>query len=149
MCKSMLKVFCISLVLFSSLSNACQPEFDDRSLSARLKSSFEKSEIIAFVYVNKVETSDEGELNTHFTVLESFKGNVQSFETGWVAYCCLCHMHFMQNQAYLVHAEPREGHYFINAHDLSKELKYVSPKELKYLRKYSKKHITSSGTRTQ
>jgi hypothetical protein len=130
----------VFLLIFVSQNNfACSPVTSKKmNLREEVTSSFSNSKVVAFVYVDRVEKGSKEfeKFNTHFKVLESFKGDSKDFSTGWLSECCTCEMHFIEKSAYIVYAyENDDGTWFISGFGPSKELSYVTPKELRYLRK--------------
>ena len=119
---------------------ACSPVFSGKreSVKTLTKESFERNDVIAMAAVTKIERNFEGEVNTYFDILHSYKGDLNSFETGWEAECCMCNMQFKEGKAYIVHARRYENGYWISEFGLSTEISHLSPKQLKYLQKYSK-----------
>ena len=121
----------------STQSEACSPVLtkEDRSLRLQIKKAFTTEDLIAYVYVEKVERKNE-EYNAHLRVLESFKGDVKLFETGWRPECCMCDYQFKEHTVHLIYASKYEEFWSIWEFGPSKELKWVEAKDLKYLNKY-------------
>lgn len=118
-------------------SDACSPILtkEDRSLKLQIKKAFKKQDLIAYVYVEKVERTDE-EYNAHLRVLELFKGHETEIQTGWLPHCCMCDYQFQDNTVHLIYASKHDDRWFIWEFGPSKELKWVTAKDLKYLHKY-------------
>lgn len=96
-------ILLISLLMISPEILACSPVFNGKKVSVKTltKESFESNDVIAIALVTKIERNSQNEVNTHFNILHSYKGNLKSFETGWDAACVICslmkgrHMFFM------------------------------------------------------
>ena len=136
------------LLIFSSQNLfACSVVGKKTSLHKQVTSAFGASEVVAFVHDDQVEKREGKfkEFNTHFRVLESFKGKGVKFSTGWLPECCTCEMHFKEKSVYIIYAsQNKDETWFIGGFGPSKELSYVSPKELKYLRKLKDKDLKES-----
>ncbi|WP_299973846.1 hypothetical protein [uncultured Pseudoteredinibacter sp.] len=142
---NMIKLTILTLVLLlGPLANACEPVIssDKKPLKETISNSFDEADLVAIVYVQNIsKDNDSGEVDTHFKVLESFKGLEDDFSTGWVAGCCLCQKHFEQGKAYVIYALRPDDHrkyWEINGYGPSKSITQLSVSEFSQLRKLSK-----------
>lgn len=134
-----MKIFLLSIMLLfaSSQSKACSPVLtkEDRNPKLQIKKAFANEDLIAYVYVEKVERKND-EYNAHLRILESFKGQEQLIQTGWRPECCMCDYQFQEKTVHLIYARKYDEFWSIWAFGPSKELKWVTAKDLKYLHKY-------------
>ena len=131
-------ILLLLIILTATLqAEACSPVLtkEDKSLRLQIKRAFLKDDLIAYVYVDKVERRAE-EYNAHLRVLESFKGSVKSLQTGWLPECCMCDYQFNEHTVHLIYAKKYEEFWSISEFGPSKELKWVGAEDLKYLNKY-------------
>lgn len=84
----------ISLLIASPQVLACSPVFSGKKEGVKTltKESFERNDVIAVALVTKIERNTNDEVNTHFNILHSYKGDLKSFETGWEVECCMCNI---------------------------------------------------------
>lgn len=136
-----MKIFLtIFAVLVSSWASACQPILDkeDKTLKGQIEKSFRVNQFIGYALVTKSEIQDN-EVNYHFRVLGSFKGNLEEFETGWHPICCTCAKGFKEGYVYILHAQKYEDSWSVWEFGPTKELIQMSAKELDYIERLSEK----------
>lgn len=133
-------ILILSFLMASSQVLACSPVFNGKKESVKIltKESFERNDVIAIALVTKIKRNSSGEVNAQFNILHSYKGNLKNFETGWEVECCMCNMQFKEGKAYVVHAKLYDDGYWVSEFGLSTEISKLTPKQLKFLQKYSK-----------